>query len=67
VGINIYQFHDESDLELVLAHELGHALGLNHVENPESVMYYLMEKQNLENIQLTTQDLQAIKNVCGMK
>lgn len=67
IGINIYQFHELSDLKLVLAHELGHALSIGHVENPTSIMYYLMEKQDLENIKLTAEDLGAIKNICKIK
>lgn len=66
-GINIYQFHESADLKLVLAHELGHALGVEHVENPSSIMYYLMEKQDLENIRLTNEDLGAIRNICKIK
>ncbi len=67
MGINIYQFHENNDLELVLVHELGHALELDHVENPESIMYYLMEKQDLENIKLSNEDIAAIKGVCKLK
>lgn len=66
LNINIYQFYDKTDLKLVLAHELGHALEIDHVENPQSLMYYLMEKQDLENIRLTNEDLNAIKNICKM-
>jgi len=66
VSINIYQFYDKADLKLVLAHELGHALEIDHVENPQSLMYYLMEKQDLENIRLTNEDLNAIKSICKM-
>jgi len=62
--INIYQFDAISDLRLVLAHELGHALGLEHVENPKSIMYYLMEKQNLQNIALTAEDIAAFRSHC---
>ncbi|KKP57206.1 MAG: Peptidase M10A and M12B matrixin and adamalysin [Candidatus Moranbacteria bacterium GW2011_GWF2_34_56] len=65
-GINIYQFHESTDLKLVLAHELGHALGVGHVENSSSIMYYLMEKQDLENIRLTDEDLGAIRGICGI-
>ncbi|PIQ91791.1 MAG: hypothetical protein COV70_01920 [Parcubacteria group bacterium CG11_big_fil_rev_8_21_14_0_20_39_22] len=64
-GINIYQFDDKESLELVLSHELGHALTLSHVENPESVMYYLMDEQNLSQIELTTEDISALSQACG--
>jgi len=65
--IDIYQFHDNNDLKLVLAHELGHALGIGHVENSKSIMYYLMEDQDLDNISLTTEDFDAVKNICKME
>ena len=57
--INIYQFYDQNnDLVIVLAHELGHALGLGHVSDPQSIMYYLMGKQEFK---LTREDLLAFK------
>lgn len=63
-SINIYQFNEESDLRLVVAHELGHALKLEHVDDPKSLMYYLMDKQNLTNLHLSPADLDALKNQC---
>ncbi len=65
--INVYQFRDESDLILTLAHEFGHALGINHVQNSTSLMYYLMQDQNLNNLKLTTDDLAALESVCKIK
>ncbi|MGE5297902.1 MAG: matrixin family metalloprotease [Acidobacteriaceae bacterium] len=62
--IDIYQFNDESDLKLVLAHELGHALSLEHVDDPKAVMYYLMDQQNLANLQLTDTDKAALLKEC---
>lgn len=64
--INIYQFNETSDLRLVLAHELGHARGITHVENTQSLMYYLMADQDMENSKLTTEDVVALKKVCGI-
>ena len=64
-SINIYQFDDIDNLRLVLAHEVGHALGLGHVDNPRSVMHYLMEKQNASNPQLTDEDISALQQICG--
>lgn len=62
--INIYEFENISDLRLVLAHELGHALGIGHVENPKSIMYYLMDKQDLSNPILSKEDIAAFNQIC---
>jgi len=65
-GITIYQFKEIADLELTLEHELGHALGIGHVENPKSIMYYLIGEQNLDNPELTSEDMAALKNTCQL-
>ena len=63
--INIYQFDDPEQLRLVLAHEFGHALGLPHVENRFSVMYYRAEYQHSTPLQLTNEDIEALSETCG--
>lgn len=65
--INIFHFIDRDELKLVLAHEVGHALGIGHVSNPKSVMHKLMGKQARPGIELTVQDIQALQNVCNQQ
>ncbi len=65
--INIYQFREESDLRLTLTHEMGHYLGLQHVSNPKSIMYYLIGDQNMNKITPTLEDRQELAKVCQLK
>jgi len=62
-GIDIYQFEDEGKLARVLAHEFGHALVLEHLENSKAVMYRL---NNGVNEKLTIDDITALKKHCGL-
>jgi hypothetical protein len=63
--INIYQFKGPDDLRLALAHEFGHALGIEHVTDSRSIMYYLMEDQSIGNLALSEEDISAFKTICN--
>jgi len=63
-SITIYQYDTEYRLVRVLAHEFGHALGLNHSKSGDAVMYHLIQSDSLE---LAADDIAALKDHCKIQ
>jgi hypothetical protein len=64
-NINIYKFSSDNELVMVLAHEFGHALGIEHVEGTSSLMYYLLQDAHIQP-EFSNEDLVAYQAVCGV-
>lgn len=61
--IDIFFFGSHQELVHVLAHEMGHGLGLGHVEGKDS----MMNPTTSGNLKLTAADTSELTNVCTNK
>jgi predicted Zn-dependent protease len=59
--ITIYEYSDATSLKRVLAHELGHAIGLKHVDDKSSIMYSVNQGSNFA---LTKDDKTELDRIC---
>lgn len=58
--IEVYLASDRNELVRILAHEMGHAMGIGHVADPNSIMYPL----SLTAQKLTKDDISALNDIC---
>ncbi len=59
-SISIYLTKSTDELIHTLAHEMGHAWGIDHINNPFAIMY----PYSTETTILTQEDVSAIQKVC---
>ena len=64
--IVVYQLDDLDDLTFVLKHELGHALGIDHVDDPSALMYYRSSEENRHRTTLSDADRNALRATCNL-
>ena len=60
--IEIYDFETLEKFKVVLAHELGHLVGVEHVEAKGALMNPLMQDEQVKELFLTPSDIRAFNH-----
>ncbi|MFV8834435.1 matrixin family metalloprotease [Aquisalimonas sp.] len=62
--IRVFKADDQDELRLVLAHELGHALGIGHVPEADAIMAPHLGADNAGRTALSAADREALAQTC---
>lgn len=60
--IDIWEYSSHNELVRLAAHEMGHSLGLEHVQDQEAIMYKVNQGKDLA---VTVDDIQELDRVCA--
>lgn len=59
--IDIYNFENKNKFKAILAHELGHLIGLGHVESKGSLMNPILQYNQIKKLNLSSDDIKEFK------
>jgi len=59
--IEIYGFESKAHLKAVLAHEIGHLVGIPHINVKNALMNPYLQDNQIENLMLTKEDIKNFK------
>lgn len=66
--IEIYGFEgDLGQLKAIVAHEIGHLVGVGHVESERALMNPYLQSNQIEKLELTRDDIHAFRLAFGRK
>lgn len=59
--IEIYDFENIDLLKVILAHELGHLVGVGHIDVDGALMHSYLQEEQVSNLSLTFDDVEAFR------
>lgn len=57
--IEIYDFENLNLLKVILAHEIGHLVGVKHIDADGALMHPYLQKEQIDNLSLSIDDINA--------
>lgn len=65
--IEIYGFDNIQELKAVIAHEIGHLLGVSHINIKNALMNPIIQSKQLERLHLTYDDIKVFREILNKK